>query len=71
MAQTNIFARMGSGIVRFFREEKSEIKKIVWPTPAKITKDTSIVIAAVVIIGILMAVLGFVFKSGVAWLVGG
>ena len=29
----NIFKRMGKSIAKFFRDIKSEIKKIVWPTP--------------------------------------
>ena len=29
----NIFVRAGKGSVKFIRDTKNEIKKIVWPTP--------------------------------------
>ena len=28
----NIFVRMGTGLSRWFREMKSELKKVVWPS---------------------------------------
>ena len=46
-------------IVSFFRDIKSEIKKIVWPTPAKLAKDTAIVIVFVALIGLAMGLFGW------------
>jgi preprotein translocase subunit SecE len=45
-------------VLSFFREVKAEIKKIVWPTPDKLAKDTGIVIAFVAVIGFVMWILG-------------
>ena len=36
---------------RWFREMKSELKKVVWPTPQKVAKNTGIVLLYTTIIG--------------------
>ena len=40
----NIFKRIGKSISKFFRDIKSEINKIVWPTPKNTFKNTGIVL---------------------------
>ena len=52
----NFFARAGKRISRWFREMKSELKKVIWPTRQQLTKNSLIsvgvmVVAAVVIWG--------------------
>lgn len=62
----NVFSRIG----KFFRDTKSEIKKIVWPTPKAATKNLGIVLAMIVIIGLIVygldsglyALLGLIMK---------
>ena len=48
----NIFVRMGKAIAKFFKDLKGETKKIVWPNAKSVLKNTGIVIAVVLIIGI-------------------
>lgn len=48
----NIFVRAGKGISRFFREYKSEVKKIVWPDFRTVVKNTVVVLVMCVVIGI-------------------
>ena len=36
---------------RWFREMRSELKKVVWPTPQKVAKNTGIVILCTGVIG--------------------
>ena len=48
----NWFARAWGGICRYFRELKSELKKVVWPTPKQVLKNTLIVLACVVVVGV-------------------
>ncbi len=48
----NFFARTGKSISKFFRDVKSEIKKIVWPTPQAVFKNTGVVLVTIVIIGL-------------------
>ena len=50
----NIFKRMGKGIAKFFRDTKSEIKKIVWPTPKATFKNMGIVVLAMLIVGVVI-----------------
>ena len=56
----NIFKRMGKGI----KEIISELKKVSWPTFAKVMAETGIVL--VVVIFFLLVILGF--DSLLAWL---
>lgn len=39
-------------IARYFRDLKLEIKKIVWPTSKEASKNTGIVLAAIILIGL-------------------
>ncbi len=52
------------GFGKFFKEVKSEIKKIVWPAKQQVIKNTMIVIAAVVVIGLVIWVLDLIFQYG-------
>ena len=58
--------KSGNKIVKFFKEVKSEMKKVVWPSKNQVVKNTLIVIAAVVIIGILIWVLDILFQFGLS-----
>ena len=53
-----------SRFLRFFKEVKSEIKKIVWPAKEQVVKNTLIVLAAVVIIGAVIWLLDLLFQYG-------
>lgn len=50
--QGSFFARSGEKITKFFRETKSETKKIIWPTPKSVFKNTGVVLATILIIGL-------------------
>ena len=39
-------------VARWFREMKSELKKVVWPTPKQTVNNTVIVIVCVIVVGI-------------------
>jgi len=62
----NVFKRMGKGIAKFFRDIKSEIKKIVWPTPKTTFRNMGIVLLAMLIVGVFV----FALDSGLEWLLG-
>ena len=51
----NIFARMGKRTQRWFREMRSELKKVVWPTPRQVTNNSWIVIVTVLAVGLVIA----------------
>ena len=56
--------KSGTRITRFFKEVKSELKKVTWPSKKQVTKNTLVVIAAVVLIGIVIWVLDLIFSLG-------
>jgi len=57
-------------IVRFFRDYKSEIKKIVWPGWKDVAKNTLIVIAICVIIGLFVWVVDFGLAKAIELILG-
>ena len=48
----NVFVRAGQRIKRWFREMRSELKKVVWPTKSQMINNTLVVIACVVVVGL-------------------
>ena len=46
------FSRRFKRIGRWFREMRSELKKVVWPTPKQIAKNTAVVLLCVVVVGV-------------------
>ena len=65
----NWFKRTWGAIRRYFRELRSELKKVVWSTPKQVAKNTLIVIACVIIVGVFIWVFDFVSQTGIAGLI--
>ena len=61
----NWFSRTWGAIRRYFRELRSELKKVVWPTPKQVVKNTLIVGACVLFIGVFIWLFDFVARFGV------
>ena len=61
----NFFVRTGRGLSRWFREMKSELKKVVWPTPQQVLKNAAIVIGCVICVGIFIWLFDFVAQIGI------
>ena len=55
----NWFKRAWGAVCRYFRELKSELKKVVWPTPKQVLKNALIVAACVLVIGVFIWVFNF------------
>ena len=67
-------ARAGKRISRWFREMKSELKKVVWPTKSQMVNNTVIVLVCTLIVGICIWVfdaVGGVVVNGLITLVRG
>ncbi len=64
-AKPNFFAR----IANYFKEVKSELKKVVWPTFSKIRQNTLIVIIYVLIVGLVIWGLDMLFTWGMSLLI--
>ena len=67
--KANWFKRFFGAIARYFRELRSELKKVVWPTPKQVLKNTLIVIACVLIVGVFIWLFDIVAGEGIAWLI--
>lgn len=61
----NAFARM----VNYFKDVKAEMKKVVWPTFAKVRQNTFIVIIYVLIVGLVIWALDMLFTWGMSFFV--
>ena len=66
----NWFARAWGSICRYFRELRSELKKVVWPTPKQTAKNTLVVLICCLIIGVLIWVFDAFAKLGIGALRG-
>ena len=61
----NWFARAFGAVARYFRELRSELKKVVWPTPQQVLKNTLIVVACVLVVGIFIWLFDFVAQTAI------
>ena len=64
MAEAAKAKKSGNRLTRFFKEVKSELKKVTWPSKKQVTRNTLVVIAAVILIGIVIWVLDILFSLG-------
>lgn len=59
----SIFTRFG----KFFRDQKSEVKKIVWPSKKQVINNTGVVLIAVALFAIITGgfdwILGLIVKA--------
>jgi len=63
--KANWFVRAWRGICRYFRELRSELKKVVWSTPKQVIKNTLIVIICVLIVGAFIWLFDIVANLGI------
>ena len=67
--KVNWFKRTFGAIARYFRELRSELKKVVWSTPKQVLKNTLIVIICVIFVGVFIWVFDFVARIGIGALI--
>ena len=53
-------------VAKFFRDTKSELKKVVWPSGKQLVNNTVVVLVAVLIVGIIVCL----FDLGAGELIG-
>ena len=66
----NWFKRTWNGVKKYFRELRSELKKVVWPTPQQVLKNALIVCGCVLVVGVFIWVFDFVAGFGIEGLIG-
>ena len=63
--KANWFKRAWGGICKYFRELRSELKKVTWPNPKQVLKNTLIVAACVLVVGVFIWLFDFVAQVGI------
>ncbi|MDO4298310.1 MAG: preprotein translocase subunit SecE [Lachnospiraceae bacterium] len=58
-----------SSVQSWFDGLKAEFRKIIWPDQKSLVKQTSAVVAVSIVLGVMIAILDFIFKYGVDVLV--
>ena len=61
----NWFARTWGKTKKYFRELRSELKKVVWPTAQQVLKNAAIVVGCVVVLGVFIRLFDFVAQIGI------
>ena len=65
----NWFVRTWGKVKKYFRELKSELKKVVWPTPQQVLKNALVVCGCVLVVGIFIWLFDFVAGIGIEGLI--
>lgn len=65
----NWFKRFFGAIARYFRELASELKKVVWSSPQQVLRNTLIVIACVLVVGVFIWLFDFIARVGIDGLI--
>lgn len=68
--KANWFKRFFGCIAKYFRELRSELKKVVWPTPNQVARNTLIVLSSALIIGVFIWLFDYVAGQGISALIG-
>ena len=68
--KANWLVRAWRAICRYFRELRSELKKVVWSTPKQVAKNTLIVVACVLVVGVFIWAFDFVASFLINGLIG-
>ena len=66
----NWFARAWGSVCKYFRELRSELKKVTWPTLKQVLKNTLVVVACVLVVGAFIWLFDFVARTGIDALIG-
>ncbi len=56
-------------VAAWFREMKSELKKVVWPSASQVYKNTCIVLIVCAIFAIITLIMDFLFNGGINLLI--
>ena len=66
----NWFKRTWGGVCKYFRELRSELKKVVWSSPKQVAKNTVIVLVCVLVVGVFIWVFDYVAELAITTLLG-
>ena len=64
----NWFVKTWHGVTKYFRELRSELKKVVWTSPQQVGKNTLIVGGCVLVVGVFIWLFDLVASIGIDFL---
>ena len=62
--------KLGARIKKFFRDYRSEMKKIVWPTRTQVIQNTGVVVIAILFVAVIVGLLDLAFGTGIIGILG-
>jgi len=65
MAEKKEKVKFGTRMKNFFRDYKSELKRIVWPTRPDVVRNTGVVLVAIIFVAAIVGALDLVFGLGI------
>ena len=65
----NWFVRTWGKVAKYFRELRSELKKVTWPSVQTVLKNTLVVVACVICVGVFIWLFDFVAGAGITGLI--
>ena len=66
----NFFQRTGQRISKWFREMRSELKKVIWPSRKQVIQNSLVVLLCVLVVGVFIWIFDAVGNLFVQWLIG-
>ena len=61
----NFFVRTGKRLAKWFREMRSELKKVVWPSGKQLLNNTIVVLVSIVVVGVIVCLFDFIAGFGI------
>jgi preprotein translocase subunit SecE len=61
------FANFRKNFVRFFKEIRTELKKVIWPTREQLVNNTITVLITCLVIGAIIWIADFAFTQLLEW----
>lgn len=58
------FSLSNNPLTNYFRNSKDELQKVTWPTRAQVVRDTIVVIAISIALGVFFAAVDYVLQNG-------
>ena len=66
----NWFVRTWGRICKYFRELRSELKKVSWSTPKQVLKNALIVVACVLVVGVFIWLFDYAAQFIINFIIG-
>ncbi len=67
----NAVKNLAAGVAKFFRDTRSELKKVVWPSKEDTKKNTPVVLVVVLIAAAVLFILDAIFGGILGLVIGG